>query len=59
MDCDSIQGNSDYYYIWVDTKIKNSENSLYSKSLSKAYFNISFFDNIKDALKHLQEINSL
>ena len=48
--------NKDYYYIWVDSKIKNSENSEYSKNLSKTYANISFFNNIKDAILCLQKI---
>ena len=52
----SVKKNKDYYYIWVDSKIKNSENSEYAKNLSKTYANISFFDNIKDAIKYLQKI---
>ena len=56
MSSESNKENKDYYYIWVDKKISNSENSLYSKNLSKAYPNISFFDNIKDAMKYLQKI---
>ena len=53
---ESNKKNKDYYYIWVDSKIKNSENSEYAKFLSKTYANISFFNNIKDALKSLQKI---
>ena len=44
------------YYIWVDSKIKNSENSVYTDYLSKKYDTISSFTNIKDAMKYLQKI---
>ena len=56
MGAESIKKNKDYYYIWVDAKMDNSENSNYAKTLSNTYSNISFFTNIKDAMKYLQKI---
>ena len=47
---------SEKYYIWVDSNIKNYENSEYAKILSKTYANISFYNNIKDAIKYLKKI---
>ena len=45
-----------YYYIWVDAKIDNMENSKYAKGLSKIYSHISFFNNVQDGMKCLQDI---
>ena len=56
--CSSIseKKNKDFYYIWVDSKIQNSENYEYAQYLSKTYENISFYNNIKDAIKYVQDI---
>ena len=56
MGINSIKKNKNYDYIWIDKNINNSENNEYSKLLSKSYSNISFFNNIKDAMKHLEKI---
>ena len=48
--------NEEYFYIWADSNIKNSENSEYTEYLSNTYANTYFFTNIKDAMKCLQKI---
>ena len=45
-----------YYYIWIDSNIKNKENSEYSRELKTKYPNIALFKNIKDALIYFSKI---
>ena len=52
----SSDKNRNYYYIWIDANINNFENSEYIRELSRKYPNISIFNNIKDAMKHLEKI---
>ena len=52
----SLEKNEDNYYIWIDSNVKNEENSDYAKILSKLYKNLSLFTNVKDALMYLQTI---
>ena len=56
VECDISNKDIQKYYIWVDSKIKNSENSVYANYLSKQYDKISSFTNIKDAMKYLKKI---
>jgi hypothetical protein len=56
MGSESTKKNKNYYYIWIDAKIHNSENSKYAKELSNIYTNISFFTDINEAMKYLQKI---
>ena len=51
-----IADNKAYYYIWIDSNIKNKENSDYSRELESKYPNIAFFENIKDALIYFRKI---
>ena len=54
--CSSDKNRNYYYYIWIDANINNFENSEYIRELSRKYPNISIFNNIKDAMKHLENI---
>ena len=54
--CSSDKNRNYCYYIWVDANINNFENSEYIRELSRKYPNISIFNNIKDAMKHLEKI---
>ena len=56
MGSESTKKNKNYYYIWIDAKIQNSENSKYAKELSNIYAHTSFFTDINEAMKYLQEI---
>ena len=56
MKAELAKKNEDYYYIWIDSKINNNENSKYSGILSKTYTNIHYFTNIKDAIILFQKI---
>ena len=51
-----LEKNEDNYYIWIDSNIKNEENSYYAETLSKLYKNISFFTNIQDAMIYIKKI---
>ena len=53
---ESIEKNEDNYYIWVDPNIYNKENTEYANILSKVYKNLNLFDNVKDAIKYLKQI---
>ena len=39
-----------YDYIWIDSNINNKENFEYSRELIKRYPNISFFNNVEEAI---------
>ena len=59
IECDNTKKGIEINYIWIDPNINNSENSEYTKNLSKIYANISkisFFTNIKDSMKFFQNI---
>ena len=48
--------NVEYFYIWVDANINNSENSEYSKYLKKKYQNIALFTKVQNAIKYFIKI---
>ena len=56
MGYDNVAINKGYYYIWIDSKIKNSENFEYSKELRKKYPNITLFENLENGIKYLLKI---
>ena len=48
--------NEEYFYIWIDSNINNSENSQYSSYLIKKYPNMAFFTKVRDAIEYLINI---
>ena len=51
-----MSGTKEYFYIWVDSNINNSENSEYSRSLIKKFPNIGLFTNVRDAIEKFKNI---
>ena len=46
----------EYFYIWVDANINNSENSEYSKYLIKKYQNIKLYTKVQEAITYFKTI---